>query len=350
MRVKLGARSPSEGAACAPDSVPGRLLGFLNQNFIWALLILLMIGATLANPVFLTPGNIFNILLASASLGCLVLGQSLVLITGNFDLSTEGNMIFVGIVGGLIMCPPAAIQGATSSAVKSGGMGLPWPLALAAMLGLASLIGLANGLMVVKLRMNNFMVTLAMSIVLAGLALVVGEARNLFGVPDGFRIVGAEKLGPIPIAAIFLIILFVIGDFILSRTVFGRELYAVGSNREAARAAGIDDGRVIMVAYIICGFLAGMAAYVLVGRLGAVSAGISSGALFTSVAAAVIGGVSLSGGQGKASGMLGGLLLMSVIGNAMNLAQLPANYIRVASGSVILVAVFIDAMRTRRGE
>ncbi|MBI2842392.1 MAG: ABC transporter permease [Armatimonadetes bacterium] len=325
-----------------------RAVQFINENFIWVLLVLIMAGATVMNPRFLTSNNIFNILVASASLGCLVLAESIVFFTGNFDLSIEANMIFVAIVGGLIMAYPTSITNAAGATVTTGGLGLSWPLALVVMLALSSTIGLANGLMVVRLRMNNFMVTLATSIVLAGLALVVGEARNLFGIPDGFRFVGAGKLGPVPIAAIFLLILFAVAHFVLSRTVFGRQLYAVGSNREAARAAGINDDRVIIHAYLICGFLSGLAAYVLVGRLGAASAGISNGALFLAVAAAVIGGVSLMGGRGTAPGMLGGLLLVSTIGNAMNLAQIPANYVRVVSGAVILLAVFIDALRSRR--
>lgn len=324
------------------------ILSFFRVNFIWALLLLVMAGATIANPVFLTPANLFNILVASAFLGCLVLAESLVLLTGNFDLSIEANMIFVAIVGGLLMVEPTTIEGTGGSKIVSGGLGLPWPIALAAMLALATLIGLINGILIVKLKMNNFMVTLAGSIVLAGLALVVGEARNLFGIPDGFRFVGTAKIGPVPVAAIFLILLFIVAGFVLSRTVFGRRLYAVGSNRDAARAAGIDDEMTILLAYVICGFLSGLAAYVLVGRLGAASAAISNGALFLAVAAAVIGGVSLSGGRGTAVGMLGGLLVMASISNAMNLAQIPANFVRVVSGSVILLAVFVDALRARQ--
>lgn len=327
-----------------------RARGFLGRNFVWVLLLLLMTAGTLANPVFISPVNLFNILVSSSYLGCLVLAQSVVLITGHFDLSTESNMIFVAIVGGLIMAPPAAIEGATAAGVRAGGLGLPWPLALGAMLLCASLVGLVNGLMVVKLRMNHFMVTLAMMIALLGLALVVGEARNLFGIPEGFRFVGSARIGMVPVAALFLVALFALAHFVLDQTILGRRLYAVGGNRKAAWEAGVKDDRVILTAYVLSGFLCGLGAFVLVGRLGAVSASISSGALFLSVAAAVIGGVSLAGGRGTALGMLGGLLVMSSISNAMNMARIPANYIRVVLGAVILVAVFVDALRTRRRE
>jgi ribose/xylose/arabinose/galactoside ABC-type transport system permease subunit len=246
------------------------------------------------------------------------------------------------------MVAPETVEGAL--AVAWAGVPWHWSVALITMLLVASLIGAINGFMVVQLKMNNFMVTMAMMLILQGLALVVGEARNIFGIPSGFRYVGTAKIGLVPIAAVFLLILFAAIYLLLHRTVFGRQLYAVGSNREAARAAGIPDKRVIVLAYMLCGLLSGVAAFILVGRLGTASAGISDGALFLAVAASVIGGVSLFGGRGTAPGILGGLLLMSVIQNALNLAQIPANYIKVASGAVILLAVFADALRVRVGE
>ena len=315
-----------------------------------------MIGATWANTRFVSASNLSNILLAAAPLGCLVLAESIVLLTGNFDLSIEANMVFVAIVGGLLMVPPETIEGQLAAAQ----WGLPWhwTIVLAIMLLLASFIGLMNGILVAWLRMNNFMVTMATMIMLEGLALVVGEARNIFGIPAGFRYVGTANIHiladffpiAIPVAAIFLFGLFAIIHFVLTRTVLGRQLYAVGSNREAARAAGIPDRLVILWAYVFCGLLCGIASFVLVGRLGTASAGISDGALFVAVAAAVIGGVSLFGGRGTALGILGGLLLMSVIQNAMNLAEIKANYVKVVSGGVILLAVLADALRSRTRE
>ena len=315
-----------------------------------------MLGATFANARFLSAPNLSNILLAATPLGCLVLAESIVLLTGNFDLSIEANMIFVAIVGGLLMVHPETVEGQLAAA--EWGVPWHWTIALAVMLLLAGLIGLLNGLMVAWMRMNNFMVTMAVMIMLEGLALVVGEARNIFGIPDGFRYVGTAHIRilpeifsvAIPVAAIFLVGLFAVIHLVLTRTVLGRQLYAVGSNREAARAAGIPDRRVIVLAYVICGLLSGIASFVLVARLGTASAGISDGALFVAVAASVIGGVSLFGGRGTALGILGGLLLMSVIQNAMNLAEIKANYVKVVSGGVILLAVLADALRSRSRE
>lgn len=337
----------------APATLPesGRTVrapwGLARISFIWVLLMLTVAGGSLSSPMFLSADNMFNVLLASASLGCLVLAQGVVLLIGNFDLSTEANMIFVAILGTLVMAQPSSTN-LGSGVFVGGGLGLPWPIGIASMILVAALVGLLNGLMVVKLRMNAFMVTLAMSIVLGGLAQVLAEGQTLFDIPAAFRWVGSAKIGPVPVAAIFLLLLFGIAHIVLSRTVFGRRLYAVGSSRDAARASGIDVDRVAIGAFVLCGALAGLAAFLLVGRLGTASAGISNGALFLSVAAAVIGGVSLFGGRGTAAGMLGGLLIISVINNAMNLASIPANMIRIVSGAAILLAVLVDAIRSRR--
>jgi len=320
----------------------------LQNNFIWVLLVLTMCVAWFANPRFLSALNLSNIMLAAAPLGCLVLAESIVLLTGNFDLSIEANMVFVAIVGGLLMVTPETAE----SQIAAAQWGIPWswPVALTVMLALASLIGLLNGIMVARFRMNNFMVTMATMIMLEGMALLVGEGRNIFGIPEGFRYIGTAKAGAIPVAAIFLLALFALVRDMLKSTVFGRQLYAVGSNRAAARAAGISDTQVIILAYVLCGLLSGVAAFLLVGRLGTASAGISSGQLFLAVAAAVVGGVSLFGGRGTAMGILGGLLLMSVIDNAMNLAQIPPNYVQIVRGGVILLAVLADALRVGFGK
>jgi simple sugar transport system permease protein len=322
-------------------------LAVVDAQFIWLLLAVLILLASFSSPFFLTPMNGFNILIASASLGCLVIAQSFVLILGRFDLSTEANMVFVAILGTLVMAHPAH-QLIGAGVVVRGGLGMPWELGIAAMLLAGATIGLINGLMIVVLRMNAFMVTLAVSIVLGGLALVISEGQTLFDIPDAFRYVGSESIGAVPVAAVFLILIFVVVHFTLSNTPFGKQMYAVGGNREAARAAGINDDLILILGYVLSGLFCGLAAFLLVGRLGTASAGISNGALFLSVAGAVIGGVSLFGGRGTAPGMLGGLLIISVISNAMNLAAIPGNMIRVVSGSAILFAVLVDALRVRR--
>ncbi|MDB5506388.1 MAG: ATPase [Devosia sp.] len=236
---------------------------FARVGFIWILLLLTLCGGSLSSPQFLSVDNLFNVLLASAVLGCLVLAQSVVLLIGKFDLSTEANMIFVAILGALLMAQPAG-----TAALVGGGFGLAWPLAIVAMIAMAAFIGLINGLLVVKVGMNGFMATLAISIMLGGAALVLAEGRTLFDIPSAFRWVGSAKIGPAPVAALFLLLLFAMAHVVLARTTFGRRLYAVGSNRDAARASGINVDWVEISAFVICGALSGVAAFLLVGRLG----------------------------------------------------------------------------------
>jgi simple sugar transport system permease protein len=324
-------------------SFTDNLKGIIDRSFIWVLLIIIGIGATALNPVFASWLNVFNILLASAALGCLVLGQAFPLILGEIDLSTEASMIFVAIVGGHMMMAPAPAK-----ALYVGGLGVPWPLALLAMLALSTLIGFINGQLIVRLRVTAFMQTLAMMVFLTGLSLVVSRGRHVTDLPRGFRFIGGEFIGPVPVAVIFMLLFFFIVHIALSRTTFGRSVYAVGSNRLAARAAGIDDVSIKITAFTLAGFFAGLASYLLVGRLGAASAAISSGQLFISIASCVLGGVSLTGGRGTVPGMLGGLLVMSTITNALNMADIPPEYFNVATGAVILVAIVIDAARAMR--
>jgi len=213
----------------------------------------------------------------------------------------------------------------------------------------SSLIGLINGFLVVKGRMNGFMVTLAMLILLLGLAMVVSQARNVTGLAEGFRYIGYATIGRVPVSVLFMLVVFVIMGVVLSRTVFGSNLYAVGGNRLAARAAGINDDRVIMSAYVLSGFFSGLSSFILVGRIGTVGVGISTSALFPVIAAAVIGGISIYGGRGGVVGMVGGLLLIGIITNALNLVAIPSEWVRVVTGFIILVALSIDAFK-RRGQ
>lgn len=327
-----------------------RFLRLANENFVWILVLLVAAGAAFYQPIFLRPRNLLNILVAVSFLGCLVLAQAVVLIAGHFNLATEATMIFLVVLVGVLMAPAAFVtQSDGVTIVNVGGLGIPWVAALVGILALASLLGLVMGLMLTKLRMNPFMVTLGMSIVLEGAALTVGSGRQQTNLPAGFRWVGSHRIGLVPVSAVFLLLLLALMHFVLARTVFGRQLYAVGSNRQAARAVGINDEWVIIKAFVLSGLFSGLAAFVLAGRLGATSLGISRGALFISFAAAVVGGVSLYGGRGTVAGMLGGLLLLGVITNVLNLSNISGFLTTLIQGLIIVAAVFIDSLRVRIG-
>ena len=344
---------PEVGAEGDVSPTPAqRLISFLDRNSVWVLLAITVIVASILTD-FLIAQNVANIGVAVSFLGMLVLAQSIVLISGNFDLSTEANMVFASVLAGVLISPVTILAEGTPEQLNLGGRGWATIVVIPVILGASTLVGLVNGLLIVKLRMNNFMVTLGMSILLFGLTLVVGVGRQLTTIADSFRWLGKTRIDvadnlKIPISLIFLILVFVLAHYILTRTVYGRRLYAVGSNRAAARAAGINDGRVIIGAYVVSGFLCGIAAWLLVGRLGTAQPGISSDALFTSFAAAVIGGVVLGGGKGRVAGIFGGLLLIGTITNALNISAVSGKWFPVVNGLVILGAIFIDGLRSMR--
>ena len=351
-------QGPAPGTADLSDetyvelSAWRRILTFLDKNSVWVLLAVSVLAASLLTQ-FEILQNILNLGAAVSFLGMLVLAQTVVLLTRNFDLSTEANMVFGAVLAGVLISPVTILGEGTPDQLNLGGRGWSTGAVLPILLIVCTAVGLANGLLIVKLRMNNFMVTLGMSILLYGLTLVVGVGRQLTTIPEAFRWLGKTRIDigedlKFPISSIFLILVFIIASYVLTRTVYGRRIYAVGSNRNAARAAGINDGNVIIGAYVVSGLLCGIAAWLLVGRLGAAQVGISAGALFTSFAAAVIGGVALGGGRGKISGVFGGLLLMGTITNALNISNVQGKWIPVANGLVILFAIFIDGLRNMR--
>ncbi len=333
-------------------SVQKRITPFIGNNFVWVLVLIMGVGAGIVNPTFLSSQNLLGILNANAYLGYLVVGASLVLISGNIDISFANNLIFSSIMGGRLMMKPGVEYPGVPGIprlIPPWAIGLSWPLALVGMLGLSSLIGLINGFLVVKCRMNSLVVTIAIMFFLLGWSLVLGRGYRGMVLPEGFTYLGSAEIGPISVAVLFTVVVLAIMGVVLSRTTFGSHLYAVGGNRRAARAAGINDDRVTILAFVLCGFSSGLAGFLLMGRLATASAGmLSQTALFPAIAAAVIGGVSIYGGRGGVVGMVGGLLLMGMITNALSFAGVSSELVNVVTGVIILIAIGIDAFRRRR--
>jgi len=330
------------GTTAWAATISERIIPTIGNNFIWVLVVIMAIVAGILNPVFWSSQNLLNILNANAYLACMVLGMSLVLISANMDISLESNLLFTAMVGGILMMSPTPHLG------FSAGLGWPWPLALVVMLALSSFIGLFNGILTVKLNMNPLIVTIAMMLGLLGGALVLASIFRVGNLPQGFLYMGSAEIGPVSVAVLFVLVMLVIAAVVLKKTTFGAHLYAVGGNRRAARAAGINDGRMIISAFVLCGFLSGVSAFILMGRLGTANAGMSQQAIFLVAAAAMIGGVSMYGGRGGVGGMVGGLLLMGMIANLLTLAGVSSMYVNVVTMILILIALGIDSFRRRR--
>ncbi|WP_328635636.1 ABC transporter permease [Streptomyces sp. NBC_00356] len=305
-----------------------------------ALLLLLILGAVL-NDSFLTEQNIISILGSSAALAMVVLAESLVLISGKFDLSLESVVGIAPAFGALLVLP-----------VAQSGFGTEFPVAvsLLAVLVAGACIGAFNGVLVVKLKLNAFIVTLAMLIVLRGLLVGATKGKTLFGMPDAFFALATSTFLRVPMSVWFAAIAFGVAGLVLKYHRVGRALYAIGGNAEAARAAGIRVERVMLGVFVVAGVLASVGGIMQTGYVGAISANQGNNMIFTVFAAAVIGGISLDGGKGTMFGALTGVLLLGVVQNMLTLAQVPSFWIQAIYGGIILLALMVARVTTGRAQ
>jgi ribose/xylose/arabinose/galactoside ABC-type transport system permease subunit len=210
-------------------------------------------------------------------------------------------------------------------------------------------VGAINGLSVAALRLTPFIVTLATMGMAQGLTLQAAAGQSVYNLPPALTIFGGGRIfGGLPISVIVTVIVFVFGEILLKRTAFGKSVYAVGGNREAARLAGIDVNRVTFLVYLLAGFCAGIAAILTVGRVGAATPTGGAGVELRVIAAIVIGGTSLFGGKGSLWGTLVGVLLIGVINNGLTLLNVDPFLVQFMQSALIFIAVLFDALNTRR--
>ncbi|MFE7121035.1 ABC transporter permease [Streptomyces sp. NPDC057654] len=333
-----GERTAAERGRAAGKSV---LLRRARELALVPALILMLVLGALLNDSFLTERNIISILGASAALAMVVLAESLVLITGKFDLSLESVVGIAPALGALLVLPAA-----------QAGFGTQWPTgaALLAIVVVGAAIGAFNGVLVVKLRLNAFIVTLAMLIVLRGLLVGATKGKTLFGMPDAFYTLATSTFATIPLSVWLAAACFGAAGFMLKYHRWGRALYAIGGNPDAAAAAGIRVQRVMLGVYIVAGILASVGGLMQTGYVGAINANQGQNMIFTVFAAAVIGGISLDGGKGTMFGALTGVLLLGVVQNLLTLAQVPSFWIQAIYGGIILIALMIARVTTGRAQ
>lgn len=327
-----------------------RTIQFILDRMIWFILLLVIafFGWRVGFESYLAPSNLVNILVHASVLGVLTIGQTLCLLSGNFDLSAEGTLSLVIVLAAWLMLPYRA-----ATMAQAGGVG--WELSpfivVPIMIVVGLLVGLINGTLISRLGMNNFIVTLSMQLILRGLALVISLGAIMPGTPAQFNWLGGGRVsvGPvsIPVSVVFTLLMFALFAYILKNTRFGRELYAVGGNREAARASGFNPKRLITYAYMLSGVLAAVAGWMLLGKLEVSVSTLGTGMTLETVAAAVIGGVALTGGVGTIWGAFSGVLLLSVVANGLNLMDVDPFWVNGIRGLIILIALFIDAQKVR---
>ncbi len=305
---------------------------FMIDNYIWVLLVFLVAVAAIFIPKFFSTQNFLNVFYQSTSFSMMVLGMTFCLLIGQFDLSIESVFAFGPAIGTLFMLhwfPHSS----------------PY-LAILVTLVAGSAVGLFNGLMTVKLGVNAFLQTLCMLIILRGFVLFL-IPMGIYQIPNPYLLLG-EYVIPgtrFPIAIIVCLLLFLLAHLIITRTPFGKNLIASGSNPRAAFLAGIDTGKLRIWAFILSGTLAALGGLLLVGRMGAVTNSMGNGDIMQVFAAAVLGGISLDGGKGSISGALGGVLVLSMISNVLNLGGVSPFLIQAIQGVLLLLAVVIENFR-----
>ena len=297
------------------------------------MLVVVTIAFIIVEPRILSVRILINVLEHSSILGILVIGMIFCLLAGRFDLSSESTLGFSALVGAWMV--------STNVNFGSGWL-LPPLVVIILMLAMGAAVGCINSFFILKLRVNAFIVTLAMLLALRGFTYVFTDANTMYDLPDSFIGLGSYSIGGIvPVSVILFLGLFVVSQFVLTYTSFGRDLYAIGGNREAAFAAGIRVDRRTLTAFIISGMLAALGGWVLAGRLQAVTVNLAQGMVFEVFAAAVIGGVSLAGGKGNMMGPLGGVLLLGVITTGLSVMPISSLWVDAVRGVLILAAVVL---------
>jgi len=316
----------------------------LLDNFIWLIVagVYLYFASNIGGK-FSTILNQINILSHAAVLGILVIGQAIVLLTGNFDLSAEGVLSLTTIFAMWLMVEPRKDAG---GAMASGLMLHPF-IVIPIILILGMLSGWLIGTLITRLKMNNFIVTLAMQLVLRGIAMLISNGQIMTGSPTLFNWLGGKRINGFPVAVGVTLIMYLVVNYLLNHSKFGRELRAVGANRDAAQASGFDPKKTITFAYIISGFMAAFAGWMLLGRLETSISTLGQGMTLETVAASVIGGVSLKGGLGSVGGAFAGVMLLSIIDNGLNLMNVDPFWVQGIRGMIILLALLLEAQKFR---
>jgi ribose/xylose/arabinose/galactoside ABC-type transport system permease subunit len=300
----------------------------MKDQIVYLFLLLVLVVAAVVSPQFFQPANLFNILRQAAAIGILAIGQTIVVVAGGIDLSVAAVMQLSGVT-------VAEITGGQDALVA-----LAIPLCLA--MGL--LIGLGNGLLVTKRRVQPFIATLFVGLLVTGLRLLVTRATPSGVLPPAIRAFGRGTVGPIPVAVLLFALVAVLASFVLRRTTLGRRIYAVGGNAASAELSGVRVDRITVTSYLLSGLLAAVAGIVLVGYLGYADQEIGVGYDLDSIAAVVVGGAVLGGGRGRVSGTVAGVLLMATLLNIVLLLNLKVDYQLVVRGAVILAAVALYSL------
>lgn len=294
---------------------------------IWILLVVVFTFFSLAAPGFLTFKNVINILRQVSMFGIVVVGVSMVMISGGMDLSVGAQMAVDGMLLGVMMV----------------NMKLPIPVAVVITILVGCCLGAFNGIVAVKMHIAPIIVTLGSMLMLQGVAYLLTGGYPITGMPEAFKFVGQGYVaGVIPVPVIIFIVFIIFGAIVMNKTYLGRSIYALGGNKEAARLAGISVDKLTVMVYTFSGFCASIASIIMVARTNASQPGAGASYSFDCMTAACLGGISIAGGEGRVSGTVVGVIILGMLDNGLLQMSINTNWQSVIKGAILLTAVAID--------
>ncbi len=317
------------GAAAVPRFASRLLAAPLHRLLLPLALLALLIALSLFNEHFLTVGNVRNVLLQTSVLAIVSIGMTYVIVAGAFDLSVGSVVALSGSLAALAMVEYGVAVGVAAGLAS----------------GLA--VGLANGGLIAGLGVSPFIATLGTLVIARGLALAVTGGSVVSDLPPSFAVLGSSLIAGAPVPVFLAALAFAVGSVVLSRTPFGLRVYAVGGNREAARLAGIRVGRTLVACYAICGGLAALGGLVLAARVRSGQPTVGVFMELYAIAAVVLGGASLRGGEGTLTQTLIGVLLIGFLQNGLNLMNVHSYWQQVVLGIVFIGAASLERLKRR---
>lgn len=297
-------------------------------------LLILCIVLSITSRSFLTASNLLNVSQQISTNFLIAIGMTFIILLGGIDLSVGSIIAVTGLMMGLMM--------------KSWNM----PVLVSLLLGVvfASVIGLVTGLLITGFDLPPFIATLGMMSIARGAAYTITEGQPIYTFPEGFLAI-TGRYGGIPIVTILIMaVMFAIAAYVLKYTKYGRYIYAIGGNKNCAKLSGIHVKKIECIAYVISGFCCGVAAIVLTSRLDSAVPTNADGAELDAIAAVVIGGTSMNGGEGTLAGTIIGTLIIGIVANGLNLLNVPQGAQRMVKGGIIVLAVIVDVLRRKRSQ
>ncbi len=333
-------QSITTGKAEARSLNRERFNTFLKKYAIILIFLAMFIALALLSPAFLQPRNLLNIVRQISVMGLIAIGVTKVIITGGIDLSSGSVLALAAVIASSLAQRP------DSATLKFVGLSVPLIVPIVAALTVGAFCGAVNGTLVAKFKIPPFIATLGMMTVARGFALIYSD-RPISGLTPEYRFIGQGEIFGIPTPILILAAVAIGSHLLLNNFRFGRYVYALGGNEQAARISGVNIDRTKIGVYTIAGLLAGLAGLVLSSRIDSGQPGLGVGYELDAIAAAVIGGTSLSGGIGTIWGTIVGALIIGVLNNGLDLLNVSAYWQTIVKGSIIVVAVIIDQRKNR---